>query len=106
MISFSLALCFSGFTTLCLAMSRHWSQVFGANKPAPRCLPLQIGGGLILASALGLCIQAKGVSVGIVQWLVLLSLAAFVLVGLLTYRPRMIIPLALGAPLLTLVLGH
>ncbi|MBB3103851.1 DUF3325 domain-containing protein [Azomonas macrocytogenes] len=94
----SLALCFSGFAALCLAMNRHYGQVFGTDAPADKRLPLQIGGWLMLAFAIFVCIDARGISVGIVQWIVQLTLAALALVLLLAYRPRLIVPLALVAP--------
>ncbi len=97
MIGLSLVLCFSGFSALCLGLARHHEQVFG-RKPAQRTAwALRL-----LACAIIPAVMALGMSVGLACWAALLSLAAALLVLLLTYRPRLIVPLALGAPPLVL----
>ncbi|WP_376748305.1 DUF3325 family protein [Stutzerimonas nitrititolerans] len=59
-------------------------------------------GWLLLACAIVPAVMALGMSVGLACWAALLSLATALLVLLLTYRPRLIVPLALGAPPLVL----
>lgn len=104
MIWLSLALCFSGFTALCLSMDRHHQQVFGQKPPQPERLIFQIGGWLTLPIACAPCILEFGPSIGIALWLTELSLAALSVLLLLSYRPRLILPLALAAPSISLPL--
>ncbi|WP_409976191.1 DUF3325 family protein [Xanthomonas graminis] len=57
------------------------------------------GGWLLLAAAFACCVTALGWSIGPVLWLGTLSASAALLTyGLLPYRPRAIVPLALAAP--------
>lgn len=104
MIWICLALCFSGFSALSLSTERHYGQVLeGKGAPAAR-LTLRLFGWLLLGGAIAPCVIESGPSVGLAVWAAMLSLAASVLILLLTYKPRLIIPLALGAPSLTLSL--
>lgn len=45
-----------------------------------------------------------GVSVGLALWTAALSIASALLMVVLTYRPRLVVPLALGAPMTMLCL--
>lgn len=101
MIWLSLALCFSGFSALCLGTERHYAQVFESKPALARCRVLRLLGWLLLACAIAPAVQALGPSVGLAMWTALLGLAATVQLLLLTYTPRLIVPLALGAPSLT-----
>lgn len=101
MIWFSLALCFSGFSALCLGTERHYTHVFENRPTSARCRASRLLGWLLLAVAITPAVQALGPSVGLAMWTALLGLAATVQMLLLTYKPRLIVPLALGAPLLT-----
>lgn len=100
-----LGLAFSGFVALCLAMEKHQLELHGAQRAAPaRMRQLRIVGWLLLASAYACCVAAQGWSIGTVVWLGTLSASAALLTyGLLPYRPRAIVPLALAAPPLSLV---
>lgn len=104
MIWLSLALCFSGFVALCLSVDRHHEQILGKRPPAAVRQLLRTAGWLALAAAAAPCINPFGVSVGLALWTALLSVAALAQVLLLTYAPRLIVPLAFGAPSLTLPL--
>ncbi|WP_185267584.1 DUF3325 domain-containing protein [Halopseudomonas xiamenensis] len=104
MISLSLALCISAFGSLCLGMPRHFEQVF-KRKPHPwqqRTLRL-LGWGL-LGLAIVPAIHALGPSVGLALWASALTIGALLQGLLLTYRPGLVVPLSLLAPLLALPL--
>ncbi|CTP86268.1 DUF3325 domain-containing protein [Xanthomonas graminis] len=95
-----LGLAFSGFVALCLAMEKHQLELYGAQRAAPaRMRQLRSAGWLLLAAAFACCVTALGWSIGPVLWLGTLSASAALLTyGLLPYRPRAIVPLALAAP--------
>ena len=104
MIVLCLALCFSGFGSLCLGVDRHHEQVYG-HKPAPlRRQLLRLLGWLLLASAAAPAIFALGTSIGLALWASVLSLAAFAQITLLSYRPSLVPALSIGAPPLALFL--
>lgn len=104
MIWISLALCFSGFVALCLSVDRHHEQVLGKRPPVAVRQTLRLAGWLALLAASAPCINLLGISIGLALWAALLSIAALGQVLLLTYAPRLIVPLAFGAPSLTLPL--
>jgi hypothetical protein len=101
----ALALAYSGFCSLCLAMDRHHADLFGTRPSAGRARLLYWGGWTLLALALWLSIAAHGVAVGSVLWVGLLSVAAVTLVLLLTYRPRLAAVAALATPPLAILLS-
>lgn len=104
MISLSLALCISAFGSLCLGMPRHFEQVF-KRKPQPLLQrALRWLGWLLLGLAALPAINALGPSVGLALWASALTIAATGQALLLTYQPRLIIPISLLAPLLALPL--
>ncbi|MCY1269551.1 hypothetical protein D9M68_246000 [compost metagenome] len=88
-----LALGYAGLAGLCLGMDRHHLQVW-PRKSAARQRLLRLAGWLLLAAALWPCLRAWGNAVGPVVWLGALSAAAFTLVLLLPYRPRLAAGLA------------
>jgi hypothetical protein len=100
-----LALAFSGFVALCLAMEKHQMELHGARRATPaRTRQLRGVGWLLLGAAFACCVTAAGWGIGPVLWLGTLSASAALLTyGLLPYRPRAIVPLALIAPPLGLV---
>lgn len=83
-----LALSYAGMAGLCLGMDRHHQQVWKAKAPGRQRL-LRLAGWLLLAAALWPCLRAWGQAVGPVVWLGAQSAAAFALVSLLPYRPRL-----------------
>lgn len=101
MIGLCLALCFSGFSALSLSAERHYAHVFARKPPPARGLLLRVLGWLLLAGAIAPAVIDLGPSVGLAMWTALLGLAATVQMLLLTYKPRLIVPLTLGAPALT-----
>lgn len=104
MIVLCLALCFSGFGSLCLGIDRHYEQVFGHKPEALIRHLLRLLGWLLLGIASAPAILALGPSIGLALWASLLSLAAFAQTTLLSYRPSLIPALSLGIPPLALLL--
>lgn len=106
MIVLLLALSFSGFAALCLAMERHHQDVHGRKPvPAARLRRLRVLGWAVLTLAFALAIVIADWNIGPVLLLGALTLSGGVLVyGLLPYRPQWIVPAAVALPLLALVL--
>lgn len=104
MISLSLALCISAFGSLCLGMPRHFEQTFQRKSPPLLSRALRGLGWLLLGLAILPAIEALGPSVGVALWASALTIAAAGQALLLTYQPRLIMPVSLLAPLLALPL--
>lgn len=99
MIALGFALAYAGFTGLCLAMERHYEQVFRSRKIPPLRRKLCFWGGwLLLATSLLPVVQALGWALGPVFWIGILTATAMPLAMLLTYAPRVALALA-AAPL-------
>ena len=107
MIWLALALSYSGFTALCLAMDKHQFDLYGKDHASARRMrELRVLGWLLLAVAFVLCVAAHGWAIGPVQWLGALTVAAVVLVlWLLPYRPKAIVPVAVAAPIIGTLLA-
>jgi hypothetical protein len=103
----ALALSYSGFSALCLAMEKHHLELYGKDRTSPQRMQLLRGlGWLLLAVAFGLSVAARGWAIGPVQWLGALTAGAVVLaLWLLPYRPKAIVPAALAAPVVGLALA-
>ena len=99
------ALCYSGFTALCLAMEKHQLELYGkARASVQRMRVWRIVGWLLLALSLLICVRVDGWNIGPVYWLGALSVSALLLAfWLLPYRPKVIAPLAWGLPLVAAV---
>ncbi|MBN8906080.1 MAG: DUF3325 domain-containing protein [Rhodospirillales bacterium] len=94
MSALALALADAGFVLLALAMERHARQL--GLRPAPRVRPLlRIAGGVLLAGAGAACIVGWGVSIGLVAWCGVLTLAALLLAMALALPARRRIAIAL-----------
>lgn len=98
-----LALSFSGFAALSLSTERHHGQVFDDKGGTRKRLGLRVLGWLLLGISIAPCVSALGTSVGLAMWAAELSVAAAAMVLLLTYKPRLIVPVAVGAPALSLL---
>jgi len=101
----AIALGFSGFTALWRTMAHpaHLPPGLAGLSVAARRW-LHWTGWVLLAASFVLCAMLRGPAIGSVLWLGTLTLSAAILVlGLLPYRPRAILPLAWGAPLVTLL---
>lgn len=101
MMLLAFAFLYSGFTSICLAKSRHWQQVFPAQTlmvAAPIRKALQITGWLQLLLGAACCVQAQGFATGSVLLWGLVSTAALLLIMLLPYAPRFAAGFAVAAP--------
>lgn len=96
-----LALNFSGFAALCLAMEKHQHEVRGRRLGTARTRQLRLVGWALLLLTFGLAVHAQGWGIGPVLWLGSLTAATAVLaLWLLPYRRGWILPAALLAPAL------
>lgn len=98
MILASLGLAFAGFCLLALAMLRHREQMLGKGATGRWQAYARPLGWLLLGLSLIPCVAAHGWSMGIVWWLGVLTAAVAPIMLLLTYRPRLLLPLLLCAP--------
>ena len=100
------ALCYAGFTALCMTSERHHAA-FWARTPARRTtLLLRAGGFVLLAVALAVCVAASPVAAftGVVAWLGILTATAVPLAFALPYAPRLVVRTAIASPVLALAL--
>jgi hypothetical protein len=87
--SIALGLTCLGCLLLSVSLRRHFRQVFTDESTYERRMwPLRWSGYALASLALWPCILATGLSAGIILWLSMVALAAFVQIMLLTYRPR------------------
>ena len=78
-----------GCLLLSLSLRRHYRQVFTDESTYERRMwPLRWSGYVLVSLALWPSILESGLWVGIILWLSLVALAAFIQIMLLTYRPR------------------
>ena len=99
----ALASAAGGFTSLSLAMDRHWADLHGrGSAPTPaqlRALRLFGAGGLLLS--LLVCLQTWGSAQGWVAWAGMLTVAALGLALTLTYAARAVMLAGYGAAVIT-----
>jgi hypothetical protein len=89
MASTGLGLICIGCLLLSLSLRRHYRQVFAAESAyEQRRWPLRLAGYALTLLALWPCILLQGLWIGLVLWISMVALAAFALIMLLTYRPR------------------
>lgn len=92
------------FGALSMAMDRHYEDSYGrGKKPGKIRLWLQTGGAAGLVLSLLASLALNGRAQGWVLWLGELTAGAIVVVLLLTYAPRRVLPLALVSGLLALI---
>ncbi|QXH47763.1 DUF3325 domain-containing protein [Pseudomonas xanthosomatis] len=98
---------FAGFAGLCLAMEKHFVELFRRKPTRPQLKALRAGGWALLALALVLAVQAQGWALGLVEWTALLMAGATLWVFGLPYQPRLLLGLAAASlvlgPLLTVL---
>lgn len=94
-IAFALGL--AGFAALSLAMERHRDDLFHRSLSAAGQWGCRLAGTTLVCVSLGACIAAWDVSVGILAWAGVLTAASMSVGVMLTYRPRLLLPLAIGA---------
>lgn len=107
MLWLAFALSYLAMSALSLAMSRQHKLLLQGEPSAARRLALRLLAALGFALALLLCLQRLGGEIGALVWLCQLMLAGVLLVGLLAWRARWVLPLAAALPLfgaLTLLL--
>lgn len=100
------ALCYAGFTALCITSERHHAA-FWAGTPSRRAvLPLRALGFALLAGALAICAAPSpaSASAGIVAWFGILTATAVPLAFALPYAPRLVVRTAFASPVLALAL--
>ncbi|MGG2396650.1 DUF3325 domain-containing protein [Pseudomonas sp. SH1-B] len=83
-----------GMLALCLAMSRHHRSLLGGEPQCARQRGLRLAAAICFLLALGVCHWNVGVEIGTVLWLCQLMLAALLLVVLLAWRQRWVLPAA------------
>ena len=111
MMLLALALSFSAFTALSLAMEKHQLDLHGKAHagPARRRLWRWLGWALLTA-AFALCVVDHGWAIGPLLWLGAMTLSGLLIAfGLYPFRPRWIAPLAWALPVLgglVAVLAH
>ena len=101
------ALLFIGFAGLSLTMNRHYLQLTAKNS-GPRSkqfmMAIRAAAYGFLVAGLVFCINSQGVSIGLVFWVGLLTLAALLQAMLLSYRPHWV--LGCGLMLITIGTSH
>ncbi len=100
----SLLYAYTGLTLLCLAMTRHFRQVWNCEPSVRGSRWLRVLGWMFIAAALIACVGAGSWSLGLVGWAGALTAAALVLIFLLPYRPKTAVALAGVAPIVATVL--
>lgn len=85
-----LAFCliYAGFCCLCLSMSKHYRQVFGAAPSVPMSRLLRWAGWCLLLCSWGGWLLTDGGFIGSLLFIGLLPLAGLPVALLLPYRPR------------------
>jgi len=88
MLWLALVSSFTGFAALALALNRHHKQVWRREPSRRRQWVLRLAGWGLLLASLGLCQAQVGWASGLVWWAGLLTVAALLVIFLLTYRPN------------------
>ncbi|MDH4869278.1 DUF3325 domain-containing protein [Pseudomonas sp. BN515] len=99
MLVLSFAFCYLAMTGLALAMSRQHKLVFSGAPSESRSHLLRIGAVLAMLIGLALAIAELGGEIGGVIWLCQLMLAGLLLVALLAWQARWVLPLVALLPL-------
>jgi NaMN:DMB phosphoribosyltransferase len=86
----------TGLAWLALAMNVHWRQVRGNRSLPPRAVALlRTLGAVMLTVSLGLCVQVDHLSMAVLVWVMALAAAALIVAFTLSWRPRLLVPLAM-----------
>lgn len=104
MMPLAIAVSFSAFTALSLAMEKHQLDLHGKAAAAlPRRHAWRVLGWVLLTLAFGLCVWDRGWALGPLLWLGAMTVSGAALAfGLYPFRPRWITPLALALPVVAL----
>jgi hypothetical protein len=84
------ALSYNGLLALCLAMPKHYRQVFARRPGEVRLQLFRLGGWLSLSVSLATSIAMNGWSIGPVEWIGMLASTGLALVFMLPYIPRIV----------------
>lgn len=95
----SLSVCFLGFMFIALSMPKHYEQIRGHKGRLPQS-SLWAGYILLLASIYP-CIAYAGISIGLSLWLALVTVTAFIIMFLLSYKSYVVVPLSITLCLLS-----
>ncbi len=98
MLLLAFALSYLAMAALSLAMSRQHKLLFSSVLSPARQRLLRVLALPALAGGLALCWAAAGGEIGAVFWLCQLMLAGLLLVALLAWRARWVLPLAALLP--------
>lgn len=94
-------LCYVGFTTLCLSMSKHYGELLRSKLSVNRGRLLKVLGWALLCLSLSSALSADGWGLALVQWFAALMASALLLVFLIPFRPRLALILAAAGLLLS-----
>ncbi|MBX9930824.1 MAG: DUF3325 domain-containing protein [Methylobacterium sp.] len=90
----TIGLSYVGLAALCLGMNRHHSAIFEARPDPRRALLLRSAGWIAIGLSFASAVHFEGWAFGPVQWIGGLTAAALLVVGILSYRPGLILPTA------------
>lgn len=90
----NLGLSYAGLAALCLSMKRHHSAIFAAQPERRPMLLLRAVGWIAIGLSFASAVHGEGWAFGPVQWIGGLTAAALLLVLVLSYRPRFVLPTA------------
>lgn len=82
----ALLLAVAGFALLALSLAKHHRDLLGKIPSRTAERSLRAGGWLLLGASLLACISAAGVSIGLVLWTAVLTVAAIAVALLITYQ--------------------
>jgi len=82
----SMVLSFAGFAALACSMTKHHRDLFGKGPSQERERALRLAGWMLLTLSVTPAIVQSGMSIGIVLWFGILTVAAVLVALLLTYR--------------------
>jgi hypothetical protein len=78
----------AGMAWIALAMPAHWQQVFGSKRLSTlKQSGLRLSGACALCTALGLCLAADHISMAVLVWFMLLTMASVLVASTLSWRP-------------------
>lgn len=107
MIMLALALAYSGFAMLCIATRRHYAyhshRVFASWVIRPAPLWLRLAGLLLILMALGYCMLAWGITIGVAAGWLVLAIAGWLVVLTATYWVGKLFYIALTCLLMALL---
>ncbi len=99
-------LAYAGFATLAHARDRHYRQLY-PDRPLPGRVMrtgLHLVGWSLLAVSFWLGMLVWGTAIGAVAWFGVASVTAGLLIWMLPYRPRWVVPVAVYGALASLLL--